>query len=108
KRREIAEVLPPLKVPDNSTNAPAELSFKSNEAPAEVEIPEIDLEYATPEMSAPISGSTTNAPAGPMVPQMLLRYFGRTTNQEAIISAPVEFYPPPPPATRSSAVYISR
>jgi hypothetical protein len=104
-------VLPPLAVPDESTNTPPESAVKSND----VELPEIDLQYAEPanpiadSAPAPKPAASAANPAGPMVPQMLLQYFTGGTNQSAVVSAPVEFTPPAPPsANRSSAVYISK
>jgi hypothetical protein len=109
-RRDPAVVLPPLAVPDESTNTPAEMPVKSND----VELPEIDLQYAEPatpvaETTPTPTAASAGNPAGPMVPQMLLQYFAGRTNQSTIVTAPVEFTPPAPPSpNRSSAVYISR
>jgi hypothetical protein len=110
-RANASAVLPPLRMSDENTNAPIELAVTTNEPPNQTEVSDADFQFLPPEMVTPLEQSQ-NAPQnfpGPMVPQMLLRYFTRGTNQpQAIISAPIEFTPPPPPLTRSSAVYISK
>ena len=112
-----AKVLPPLEIPDKAaTNAIVQLPTFADEPPPEPPGPyeppsQIDLQLPPPPLPAPQLGYATNAPPtvqGVMVPQMLLQYFGHSTNQSTIIAPPVEFYPPPPPISRSSAVYISR
>lgn len=112
-----AKVLPPLEIPDRvGTNAPVQLPTFADEPPPEpptaYEPPsQIDLQLPPAPLPVPQVGYATNAPPtvqGVLVPQMLLQYFGNSTNPPAIIAPPVEFYPPPPPLSRSSAVYISR
>jgi hypothetical protein len=120
--RDPATVLPPLIMTDLSTNKPTELP--PNQAAAELEIPDIELEYADLQAPPPappqVAGSVAGVPAVPvaapafmppasglMPPQMLLEYFGRSTNHQVFLSPQVEFVPPTPPVNRSSAVYIS-
>ena len=112
-----AKILPPLQIPDKApASAPVQLPTFLDEPPAEpqsaYEPPsQIDLQLPPAPLPAPQVGYVTNAPPsvqGVLVPQMLLQYFGHSTNQPTIIAPPVEFYPPPPPLSRSSAVYISR
>jgi hypothetical protein len=112
-----AQVLPPLQILDKAaTNAPAQwptfADQSPSESPAAYDPPsQIDLQLPPAPLPAPQVGYFTNAPPtvqGVLVPQMLLQYFGHSTNQSTIIAPPVEFYPPPPPLSRSSAVYISR
>ncbi len=114
------KVLPPLDIPDDTATTNAIVPFPPfNEEPAPApqvayEPPsQIDLQLPPPPLPAPQMGYATNAPPsvqGVLVPQMLLQYFGHSTNQSSavIVAPPVEFYPPPPPLSRSSAVYISR
>ena len=115
-----AVVLPALKMADENPTAPIELAASTNESPAnQIDLsagPDIDFQFLPPELVAPLTDAELHGPyvpqGGAMVPQMLLRYFTRGPNQpQAIISAPfgpIEFSPPPPPLTRSSAVYISK
>jgi hypothetical protein len=103
--RNAQAVLPPLATTDQSTNAPTELpeNLQTNSPVPDWSDPAF---FIGPELPPVL----TNAPAAPqiMVPQMLMRFFGPATNQETIISAPVEFMPPGPPISRgSSATYIS-
>jgi len=112
-----AQILPPLEIPEKvATHAPVPvptfLDEPSSEQPSAYEPPsEIDLQLPPAPLPVPQVGYATNAPPtvqGILVPQMLLQYFGHATNQPAVMAPPVEFYPPPPPLSRSSAVYISR
>src|SRR5436190_8216219 len=112
-----AQLLPPLEIPDKTaTNAPVQLPTfldePAPEPPSAYEPPsEIDLQLPPAPLPVPQMGYATNAPPtvqGVLVPQMLLQYFGHATNQSIVTAPPVEFYPPPPPLSRSSAVYISR
>ena len=116
-RRDPSKVLPPLIMTDLSTNKPTELP--PNQASAELEIPDIELEYAALQAPPqPATGPVTNAPVmvGPapgFIPagpggMPVLGYFNHPTNHQSFISTPVEFTPPIPSFNRSSAVYISR
>ncbi len=114
--RDPSSVLPPLDMGLPGTNAPVDLPLPSaDEHAPDVQPPEIDLLNPWPDLPLPESnGMATNSPpagmTGATVPQLLMQYFARTTNQPLIISVPVEFNPPPPPLNqnRSSAVYISK
>jgi hypothetical protein len=112
-----AKILPPLQIPDRAAeSAPAQLPTfldeSTPEAKSEYEPPsQIDLQLPPAPLPVPQLGYATNAAPtiqGVLVPQMLLQYFSHWTNQPVFIGPPVEFYPPPPPLSRSSAVYISR
>ena len=91
----------------NATTAQAEGLRSTDGEP--IDLPN-DLDLSPGEFPQTSSASSDHSLAGQpaMVPQMLLRYFNRTTNGTTFISVPVEFTPPGAPAVKSSsATYIS-
>jgi hypothetical protein len=118
-----AALLPPLKMNDDEELKPAPMpSAEQRDATAmqaqgirgaENDFSDLpgDMDLASGEVRTPEPprAEPTEAVGETIVaPQMLLRYFNRSTNDSAIISIPVEFTPPGAPVNRSSsATYIS-
>jgi hypothetical protein len=104
-----AKVLPPLQMTDEGN--PATTADEDNDSPSDPErnAQESANDLLEPSVAPDDSTAVTNAPPAHVVPQLLMHYFGNSTNKEAVVSPPVEFTPPGPPLSRgSSATYISR
>ena len=112
-RLDPAVVLPPLKMSDQtSTNTVAVSQTNTNS-------------FEDVELLSPMSGETVvssqshilpsddllsvpaNRSESDLNPQLLLRYFNKSSNQETLISPHVQFTPPPPPLRGSSVTYSS-
>jgi hypothetical protein len=119
-----AALLPPLKMNDDDEvkTEPKTSAEEKNATAMEVQgirKPENDFSDLPGDLA--LAPDEVRAPAPPppqpnqsvgeaiVAPQMLLRFFNRSTNDNTIISVPVEFTPPEAPVSRSSsATYISR
>ena len=100
-------VLPPLKMNDDVTNAPAAIPIQTTE-PEPAPPASNELVFQGPEPLATVITNELPAAEIPSGPQLLLRYFGHSTNYDGSISTSVEFTPPsPPPPRGSTATYIS-
>ena len=107
-----ALVLPPLKMSDEgSTNAVVSTQTSTNAVNLFEEIrPAEEISVASTVITAQpfqgFLGGNSNPEENAVNPQVFLRYFNKSGNQEALLTPQVPFMPPAPSAG-SSAIYIS-